>query len=52
MDVSRGTLGSRIREANDMGFIHKTIRPDNGYTVWNLTALGKEESKQLKVNAG
>lgn len=46
MDVSRGTLGSRIREAKDMGLIHKTIRPDNGYTVWNLTALGKETKKE------
>ena len=49
VNVSRGTLSSRIREAKDMGLIHKTIRPDNGYTVWSLTALGKEESKQLKV---
>lgn len=51
MAVSRGTLGSRIREANDMGLIHKTIRPDNGYTVWTLTALGKEESKQLSLRS-
>jgi len=42
MDVSRGTLGSRIREAKDMGFINKTKRDDNGYTAWKLTALGKE----------
>jgi len=46
MDVSRSTLGSRIREAGDMGLINKTIRPDNGYRVWSLTALGKEESKR------
>jgi len=49
MDVSRGTLSSRIREASDMGLIHKTTR-ENGYTAWELTAI-KEESKQLKVNA-
>ena len=52
MDVSRGTLGSRIREASDMGLIHKTTRENNGYKAWKLTAQGKEESKQLKVNAG
>lgn len=49
MDVSRGTLGSRIREAKDMGLIHRTIRGDNGQPVWSLTSLGKEESKQLDL---
>lgn len=44
MDVSRATLGSRIREAKDMGLIHKTIREDNGYTVWTLTPQGKIKS--------
>lgn len=43
MDVSRGTLSSRIREASDMGLIHKTTR-ENGYTAWDLTA------KQLKID--
>lgn len=52
MEVSRGTLSSRLSEAKDMGFIHRTIRQDNGHPVWSLTAQGKEESKQLKVNAG
>lgn len=41
MDVSRGTLSSRIREAKDMGFIHKATR-ENGYEAWRLTALGKQ----------
>ena len=49
IDVSRGTLGSRIREAKDMGLIHRTIREDNGQPVWSLTAQGKEESKQLSL---
>ncbi|GAH56354.1 unnamed protein product, partial [marine sediment metagenome] len=52
MDVARGTLSSRLSEAKDMGLIHRTIRQDNGHPVWSLTAQGKEESKQLKVNAG
>ena len=51
MDVSRGTLGSRIREASDMGLIHKSIREDNGYSVWSLTTQGKAESKQLKMGS-
>lgn len=51
MDISRGTLGSRIREAQDIGLISKTIRQDNGYTVWNLTAQGKEELKQLSLRS-
>ena len=52
MDVSRGTLSYRISEAKDMGLIHRTIRQENGQPVWSLTAQGKEESKQLKVDAG
>lgn len=47
MDVSRGTLGSRLREAKDMGLIHRTIREENGKTAWSLTALGKE-AKNIK----
>ena len=45
MDVSRATLGSRIREAKDMGLIYKTTR-ENGYTAWSLTARGEEETKR------
>jgi len=41
MDVSKGTLGSRIREAKDMGLIHKVTR-ENGYKAWKLTAKGKD----------
>ncbi len=50
--VSRGTLSSRLKEGKNFGLFHKTIREENGYPVWSLTAQGKEESKQLKVNAG
>lgn len=42
MEVSRGTLGSRIREAKDMGLIQRTIRDPNGQPAWILTTLGEK----------
>jgi len=48
MDVSRGTLSSRIREASDMGLIHKTTR-ENGYTAWKLTANEGQGSRRRTV---
>ena len=50
MDVSRGTLSSRLKEGKEMGIFQKTIRPENGQPAWSLTDQGKAESKQLKVD--
>jgi len=48
MDVSRGTLSSRLDEASDMDLIRRTIREDNGSPVYALTDKGKEAKKGIK----
>lgn len=46
--VARGTLSTRIKEAKEMGLIHKTIREDNGEPVWSLTDDGRRLRYKLK----
>jgi hypothetical protein len=49
VDVSRGTLANRIREAEEIGLIEKGIRKTNGSPAYTLTEEG-EKTKQTGDN--
>jgi DNA-binding HxlR family transcriptional regulator len=44
--VSRGTLATRLREAEDIGLVQKAIRKENGSPAYALTEEGKEAKKK------
>lgn len=46
VDVSRGTLASRIKEAEEMGLIEKGIRKSNGSPAYALTEEGEKTKQQ------
>ncbi len=46
VDVSRGTLASRIKEAEESGLIEKGIRKSNGSPAYTLTEEGKKTKQQ------
>jgi DNA-binding HxlR family transcriptional regulator len=46
VNVSRGTLASRIREAEEIGLIEKGIRKSNGSPAYTLTEVGEKTKKQ------
>jgi DNA-binding HxlR family transcriptional regulator len=46
VNISRGTLASRIREAETMGLIEKGIRKSNGSPAYTLTEEGEKTKKQ------
>ena len=46
VDVSRGTLASRIKEAEGIGLIEKGIRKSNGSPAYTLTEEGEKTKEQ------
>ena len=46
VSVSRGTLATRLREAEDEGLIQRAIRKENGSPAYALTEKGEEEKKK------
>jgi DNA-binding HxlR family transcriptional regulator len=42
VDVSRGTLATRIREAEEIGLVEKGIRKTNGSPAYTLTEEGEK----------
>ena len=46
VDVSRGTLASRIKEAEEIGLIEKGIRKSNGSPAYALTEEGEKTKQQ------
>jgi DNA-binding HxlR family transcriptional regulator len=46
VDVSRGTLASRIKEAEKIGLIEKGIRKSNGSPAYTLTEEGEKTKRQ------
>lgn len=44
--ASRGTLATRIKEAEDMGLVQKAIRKQNGSAAYALTEEGKKLKKE------
>jgi len=44
--VSRGTLATRLREAEEIGLVQKAIRKENGSPAYALTEEGKEAKKK------
>jgi DNA-binding HxlR family transcriptional regulator len=51
VDVSRGTLATRIKEAEDIGLIEKGIRASNGSPAYTLTRDGEKTKKKLDKKA-
>jgi DNA-binding HxlR family transcriptional regulator len=46
VSVSRGTLATRLREAEDEGLIQRAIRKENGSPAYALTEKGEEVKKK------
>jgi DNA-binding HxlR family transcriptional regulator len=46
VSVSRGTLATRLREAEDEGLVQRAIRKENGSPAYALTEKGKEAKKK------
>jgi DNA-binding HxlR family transcriptional regulator len=46
VSVSRGTLATRLREAEDEGLVQRAIRKENGSPAYALTEKGEEEKKK------
>ena len=46
VSVSRGTLATRLREAEDEGLIQRAIRKENGSPAYALTEKGEEEKEK------
>lgn len=46
VSVSRGTLATRLREAEDEGLVQRAIRKENGSPVYALTEKGEEVRKK------
>ena len=51
VDVSRGTLASRVKEAEDRGLVEKGIRKQNGHPAYVLTDEGEEIKKKSQKKA-
>ncbi len=51
VDVSRGTLSTRVKEAEDLGLIEKGIRKQNGHPAYVLTEDGEEIKKKTEDKA-
>ena len=51
VDVSRGTLASRIREAEEIGLIEKGIRKSNGSPSYTLTEEGEKTKQEVDKKA-
>ena len=49
--VSRGTLSTRIKEAEDLGLVEKGIRKTNGSPAYTLTKTGEEVKKKSEEKA-
>jgi DNA-binding HxlR family transcriptional regulator len=46
VNVSRGTLASRVKEAEEIGLIEKGIRKSNGSPAYTLTEVGEKTKRQ------
>ena len=51
VNVSRGTLATRIKEAEKIGLIEKGIRKTNGTPAYIITEKGKEAKEQAENKA-
>jgi DNA-binding HxlR family transcriptional regulator len=51
VDVSRGTLSTRVKEAEDLGLVEKGIRKKNGHPAYILTEEGEEVKKESEKKA-
>ena len=51
VNVSRGTLATRIKEAEEIGLIEKGIRKTNGSPAYVVTDKGKEVKKKAEEKA-
>ncbi|MCJ7732870.1 winged helix-turn-helix transcriptional regulator [Candidatus Bathyarchaeota archaeon] len=51
VDVSRGTLSTRVKEAEDLGLVEKGIRKTNGHPAYILTEEGEEVKKESEKKA-
>ncbi len=51
VDVSRGTLASRIKEAEEIGLIEKGIRKTNGSPAYILTRDGEKTKEKVDKKA-
>jgi DNA-binding HxlR family transcriptional regulator len=51
VDVSRGTLSTRVKEAEELGLIEKGIRKKNGHPAYILTEDGEEVKKKSEKKA-
>ena len=48
MDVSRGTLSSRVKEAESLRLIEKGIRKTNGHPAYIITEEGEKTKKKAE----
>ena len=48
VDVSRGTLSTRVNEALDLGLIEKGIRKTNGHPAYIITEEGTKTKKKTE----
>ena len=49
--VSRGTLSTRIKEAEELGLVEKNIRKSNGSPAYSLTDTGEKVKKKTEKKA-
>ena len=51
VDVSRGTLASRVKEAENLGLVEKGIRKQNSHPAYILTEDGEKVKKKSEEKA-